>query len=304
METVLRAGMSKLLSSYVTEPLGSSRTETASGGDASLSVLLLEKCIQISAQTGDCDMQEIHLSPSGLPLLWYFFTFPSLSLVIYPMNSKTNPDGKIYKPENLDSLFLEKHDSLFSAASVCHGVCHEKMPELLKGARPTSALKKLSSSVTPCVMRAGSKRKCAALGGSRICPREGWSTKTFVLFRSIAGPCSTSFCWTDYACWVKFSASSLTLSIDSLEPNTHTRVSLKTKRAGPGPCSAQRTVCYQPGERGANRCRITVQLRETKVHHKINKQPVLQLPQMHHWVAGSTVCFWMCSEQVPAWGTV
>lgn len=69
METVLRAGMSKLLSSYVMEPLGSSRTETASGGDASLSVLLLEKCIQISAQTGDCDMQEIHLSPSGLPLL-------------------------------------------------------------------------------------------------------------------------------------------------------------------------------------------------------------------------------------------
>lgn len=51
------------------------------------------------------------------------------------MNSKTNPDGKMYKPEILDSLFLEKHGSLFSAASVCHGVCHEMMPELLKEAR-------------------------------------------------------------------------------------------------------------------------------------------------------------------------
>lgn len=79
------------------------------------------------------------------------------------MNSKTNPDGKIYKPENLDSPFLEKHDSLFSAASVCHGVCHEKMPELLKEAKPTSTLKKRSSSVTPCVS-AGSKRRCAARG--------------------------------------------------------------------------------------------------------------------------------------------
>ena len=37
------------------------------------------------------------------------------------------------------------------------------MPELLKEARPMSALKKLSSSVTPCVS-AGSKRRCAALG--------------------------------------------------------------------------------------------------------------------------------------------
>lgn len=46
METVLRAGMSKLLSSYVTEPLGSSRTETAPGVDASLSVLLLENAFK------------------------------------------------------------------------------------------------------------------------------------------------------------------------------------------------------------------------------------------------------------------
>lgn len=83
------------------------------------------------------------------------------------MNSKTNPDGKIYKPENLDSPFLEKHDSLFSAASVCHGVCHEKMPELLKEARPASALEKLSSSITPCVS-AGSKRRCAVLREARF----------------------------------------------------------------------------------------------------------------------------------------
>lgn len=96
------------------------------------------------------------------------------------MNSKTNPDGKIYKPENLDSPFLEKHDSLFSAASVCHGVCHEKMPELLKEARPMSALKYLRSSVTPCVS-VGSRRRCAT-GENRIC---SGSTKTFVLFRSI-----------------------------------------------------------------------------------------------------------------------
>lgn len=79
------------------------------------------------------------------------------------MNNKTNPDGKIYKPENLDSLFLEKHDPLFSAASVCHGVCHEEMPELLQAAWPVSALRKQSSSVTPC-MSVGFQRRCAALG--------------------------------------------------------------------------------------------------------------------------------------------
>lgn len=82
--------------------------------------------------------------------------------MIYPTNNKTNPDGKIYKPENLDSLFLEKHDLLFSAASVCHGVCHEEVPELLKEARPVSALRKWSSSETPCVS-VGFQR-CASLG--------------------------------------------------------------------------------------------------------------------------------------------
>lgn len=99
------------------------------------------------------------------------------------MNSKTNPDGKIYKPENLDSPFLEKHDSLFSAASVCHGVCHEKMPELLKEARPMSALKKRSSRVTPCVS-ARSKRRCAALVKQDL-PWGGLINKTFVLFTSV-----------------------------------------------------------------------------------------------------------------------
>lgn len=79
------------------------------------------------------------------------------------MNKKANSDGKIYKPENLDSPFLEKHDPLFSAASVCHGVCHEEMPELLKEARPVSALRKRSSNVTPCVS-VGFHRRCAALG--------------------------------------------------------------------------------------------------------------------------------------------
>lgn len=79
------------------------------------------------------------------------------------MNSKTNPDGKIYKPENLDSLFLEKHDPLFSAASICHGVCHEKMPELLQEARPVSALRKRSSNLMTCVS-VGFQRRCAALG--------------------------------------------------------------------------------------------------------------------------------------------
>lgn len=84
------------------------------------------------------------------------------------MNSKTNPDGKIYKPENLDSPFLEKRDCVFSATSVCHGVCHEKMPELLKEARPVSTLKKLSGRVTP-RLNASSKGE----GGGRVCPREG-----------------------------------------------------------------------------------------------------------------------------------
>lgn len=74
------------------------------------------------------------------------------------MNSKTNPDGKIYKPENLDSPFLEKRDCVFSATSVCHGVCHEKMPELLKEARPVSTLKKLSGRVTT-RLNASSKRR-------------------------------------------------------------------------------------------------------------------------------------------------
>lgn len=106
------------------------------------------------------------------------------------MNNKTNPDGKIYKPENLDSLFLEKHDPLFSAASMCHGVCHEEMPELLQDPRPVSALRKWSSNVTLCVS-VGFQRRCAALG-SRICPHESYSTKAFVLFLSISGPCSTS----------------------------------------------------------------------------------------------------------------
>lgn len=74
------------------------------------------------------------------------------------MNSKTNPDGKIYKPENLDSPFLEKRDCVFSATSVCHGVCHEKVPELLKEARPVSTVKKLSGRVTP-HLNASSKRR-------------------------------------------------------------------------------------------------------------------------------------------------
>lgn len=65
------------------------------------------------------------------------------------MNSKTNPDGKMYKPEILDSLFLEKHGSLFSAASVCHGVCHEMMPELLKEARAASEVKQQCSKHGP-----------------------------------------------------------------------------------------------------------------------------------------------------------
>lgn len=88
-------------------------------------------------------------------------------------------------------------------------------------------------------------------------------------------------CWTDNAYWGKFSASSLSLTTDSLELNTY--VSLNTKRARPGP---HYTTCclLSAWRKGANRCRITVQLRETKVHHKINKQPVLQLPQMHHIV--------------------
>lgn len=75
------------------------------------------------------------------------------------MNSKTNPDGKIYKPENLDSLFLEKHDSVFSATSVCHGVCHEKMPELLKEASPMSTLEKLCGCVTPRVSVSSKRRR-------------------------------------------------------------------------------------------------------------------------------------------------
>jgi len=99
------------------------------------------------------------------------------------MNSKTNPDGKIYKPENLDSPFLEKHDSVFSAASMCHGVCHEKIPELLKEARPMSTLKKRRSGVTVC--EGGFQKVMCCPGGSRICPREGGSTKTFFLLRSV-----------------------------------------------------------------------------------------------------------------------
>lgn len=147
--------------------------------------------------------------------------------------------------------------------------------------RPVSALRKRSSNVMPCVS-VGFQRRCAALGKQDLPLWELFNKGICSL--SISGPfqdLALHHCWTDYAYWGKSSASSLSLTIDSLEPNTY--VSLNTKRARPG---LRCTTCclLSAWRKGANRCRITVQLRETKVHHKINKQPVLQLPQMYHVV--------------------
>lgn len=160
MEAVLRAGMSEPLSSYLPEPVGRAELKQPPG---EMPVYL---CCCWKTHSNFCPNKRLcharnSCEPVGAATALIFLYVSCLISGIYPMHGKTNPDGKMYKPENLDSPFLEKHGSLFSAASVCHGVCHEMMPELLKEAR--AALKERGRDPAP----------WAGAGGSRDCPREG-----------------------------------------------------------------------------------------------------------------------------------
>lgn len=139
--------MSEPLSFYLPEPVGRAELKQPPG---EMPVYL---CCCWKTHSNFCPNKRLcharnSCEPVGAATALIFLYISCLISGIYPMHGKTNPYGKMYKPENLDSPFLEKHGSLFSAASVCHGVCHEMMPELLKEAR--AALKERGRDPAPC----------------------------------------------------------------------------------------------------------------------------------------------------------